>query len=197
MFWFSVFIKKIFIPNWYYITIIYSGFTIVWAAFIIPYLRKQIWVKNKILREPPMKDFSKVESVARYDWIEWPRYKIYFGGIFFFIPRITFFISGCAFGWVLHATDRLLFGAKGVYDEQPPTWHWIKQFWKPFLMRTLSWLTATNSTQYKSHKISDYLSDYKKYEKDMEGVFPPISISNHVTGIDMITLLDIFPCLSF
>jgi hypothetical protein len=59
-----------------------------------------------------------------------------------------------------------------------------------------SWF-GVYGVEYKSHKISDFLADYEKYEKNMEGVFAPISICNHQTAFDMITLLDIFPCLSF
>ena len=169
----------------------------VWAAIIIPFLRKEIWVKHKLLREPPMKDFAKVSSAARYDWIEWPIYKIYFGGIFFLLPRTICFGFIVFMGSYIHRIDSYLFGAKDIYDEQPAFWHWGKQFWKPFLMRPLVWWTGTTSTQYKSHKISDFLSDYQKYEKGMEGVYPPISISNHITAADTFNLLDVFPCLSF
>jgi 1-acyl-sn-glycerol-3-phosphate acyltransferase len=90
-----------------------------------------------------------------------------------------------------------IWGTGNHYEEQPARWMWSKQFWKPFLMRPLAFWMGIVSVRYKSHKISDFLSDYEKYEAKMADVHAPISISNHHTGFDIITLLDIHPCLSF
>jgi hypothetical protein len=76
------------LPNLFWVSVIYSVATILWGLFIIPFMKKQIWVANKYLREPPMNLFCDVQSAARYDWIEWPQWQLYFGSVFLMLPRM-------------------------------------------------------------------------------------------------------------
>ena len=76
------------VPNVFWVSVIYSVFTVSWGLFIIPFMREQIWVATRYLMEPPMNLFCDVQSAARYDWIEWPHWQLYFGCVFLMLPRM-------------------------------------------------------------------------------------------------------------
>jgi len=160
-------------------------------------MRKQILVANKILREPPMRQFSKVESAARYDWIDWPHTRLYLGAVFLLLPRLINTTSLVFIAWILHHVDFMIIGKGKFLDEQSVFFHYIKTIWKCFIMRPLCQSVAVYKTTYKKHRISDLIADYKPFEKGMKDVQAPISISNHFSMFDMIVLLNIFPYVSF
>lgn len=167
------------------------------ASFALPFIYKMLYVENKILREPPMGDFAKIQCAARYDYIDWQPIKMYLGTVFLLFPRVLSFIVTCIIGSVYHNIHVKLFSEGKILAEQSLFYHYLPCFWKCFLFRPLRFFMGYTSYQIKSHKISDYIADYQKYEKKANEVQAPISICNHNAGGDIFLLIDYFPYLSF
>jgi hypothetical protein len=125
-------IKYFIVPNFFWLAIIWTVMTAAWAIIILPAMKNAIWTRNPYVREPPMNIFCDVESAARYDWIEWSHWKLYFGSVFFMLPRILGICFVLPFGWIIHIVDMYVTGNGNYETEQPPLWMATKAYWKPF-----------------------------------------------------------------
>jgi len=128
-------------------------------------MNKLVYKRNANLREPPMRKFAKCPPIARYDYLGWNIYEIYFCAVFIVPIRITVCLGGMACTTILMKTCMYLFGNGDVKKEQSKMYNRVYRYLLPKIVHVICFGFGMYRIKWKKHKISDYFADYKPYEK--------------------------------
>lgn len=144
-----------------------------------------------------MHEFSKVPSGATYDGIDWSYKPLLLGAIVVFPIKQIIEIYIYLMVWLTCAINWKLFGRGNFTDSQSSIYLKINYIIFNTLIRLMLLNNGVTSIEYKQHYISDYMSDFKEFEDiDQRNSEAPITVSNHVSSLDMkvLQLLKNCPC---
>lgn len=160
-------------------------------------------VKARALREPPMPVFAKYPSSVRYDAISWNPIRCYIMALFQPL-RVFLACFSLAMAQLFTNINRMILGKETVTEtinekgekiknvsfeeEQSKIFMFIQRQIFIVVSRFCLFCIGLSPTK-KKQQVSDFLSDYVKYEKMQKNKLAPIIISNHCTIADYLFFL--------
>ncbi len=160
-----------------------------WAVFAV-WLTNQVFRKIRYLTAFEPDKMSRVLCGSRYDQAFLSKWKIYLGAIFLIPIRTVLVLSLTLIGVIYSNIFCLIFGVsdKTYYRPQSRLYFALHYHFIGFLSRCAHFCMGYYSMPTRVLSLKDYWADYKPVQDVSR---PPLIISNHVSYLDMWTLLHI------